>query len=92
MLQEALVLRLPDFNKPVIVTTDALHYCVGGVLSQQQHNNIDLLVAYYPQKLGAHEINWFVHEKELYAIKQALKRWRHYLHGTKFTVFTDNSA
>jgi len=92
MLQEAPVLQLPDFNKPFIVTTDASHYCVGGVLSQQQQDSIDLPVAYYSQKLGVHEINWPVHEKELYAIKQALKKWRHYLHGTKFTIFTDNSA
>ena len=31
MLQEAPILQLPDFNKPFIVTTDASHYCVGGV-------------------------------------------------------------
>ena len=57
MLQEAPILQLPDFNKPFIVTTDASHYCVGGVLSQQQQDSIDLPVAYYSQKLGVHEIN-----------------------------------
>jgi len=32
------------------------------------------------------------HEKELLAIKLALAKWRQYLHGREFDVFTDNSA
>ncbi|GMF43883.1 unnamed protein product [Phytophthora fragariaefolia] len=90
-LQQAPVLRLPDFDKPFIVTTDASHTCVGGVLSQI-HEGADLPVAFYSKKLGVHELNWPVHEKELFAINQALHRWRHYLHGTRFDVITDNSA
>lgn len=90
-LQQAPVLRLPDFSKPFIVTTDASHDCVGGVLSQM-HDGHDLPVAFYSKKLGVHELNWPVHEKELFAIKQAFTRWRHYLHGTHFDVVTDNSA
>ncbi|KAG2887218.1 hypothetical protein PC119_g19808 [Phytophthora cactorum] len=90
-LQHAPVLRLPDFDKPFIVTTDASHACIGGVLSQL-HDGNDLPVAFFSKKLGPHELNWPVHEKELFAIKQALTRWRHYLHGVAFEVYTDNSA
>ncbi|GMF14584.1 unnamed protein product [Phytophthora lilii] len=90
-LQQAPVPRLPDFDRPFIVTTDASHDCVGGVLSQL-HDGHDLPVAFYSKKLGVHELNWPVHEKELFAIKQALTRWRHYLHGSHFDVVTDNSA
>ncbi|GMF21308.1 unnamed protein product [Phytophthora lilii] len=90
-LQHAPVLRLPDFDKPFIVTTDASHACIGGVLSQL-HDGNDVPVAFFSEKLGPHELNWPVHEKELFAIKQALTRWRHYLHGVSFDIYTDNSA
>ncbi|GMF34374.1 unnamed protein product [Phytophthora fragariaefolia] len=90
-LQHAPVLQLPDLGKSFIVTTDASHTCIGGVLSQM-HGGSELPVAFFSKNLGAHELNWPVHEKELFAIKQALTRWRHYLHGVSFEVYTDNSA
>ncbi|KAJ8530385.1 hypothetical protein ON010_g14527 [Phytophthora cinnamomi] len=70
-IQHAPVLHLPGFAKAFIVTTDAT---IGRVLSQL-HNDNDLSVAFFSNNLGPHELNWFVHEKEL------LTRWRHYLHG-----------
>jgi len=73
-LQQAPLLRLSDFNKDFIVTTVASHKCVGGVLSQV-HDSADLPVAFYSKKLNTHEINWPVHEKDPYAIKQVLARW-----------------
>jgi hypothetical protein len=33
-----------------------------------------------------------VHEQELLAVIHALGSWRHYLHGTKFTVMTDHQS
>ncbi|GMF52310.1 unnamed protein product [Phytophthora fragariaefolia] len=90
-LQHAPVLQLPDFDKPFNITTDVSHSCIGGVLSQL-HDGHDLPVAFFSKKLGPHELNWPVHEKELFAIKQALMRWRHYVHGTPFDIYTDNSA
>jgi hypothetical protein len=48
--------------------------------------------SFFSKKLGPHELNWPVHEKELFATKQALTRWRHYFHGVSFEVYTDNSA
>ncbi|KAL4110596.1 hypothetical protein PRIC1_002287 [Phytophthora ramorum] len=90
-LQHAPVLRLPDLDRPFTVTTGAGHACIGGVLSQL-HDGSDIPVAFFSKKLGPHELNWPVHEKELFAIKQALTRWRHYLHGVSFEVYTDNSA
>lgn len=90
-LQQAPVLKLPDFNKKFLVTTDASGYCVGAVLSQHLGTD-DHPIAFYSKKLGLHEINWPAHEKELLAIKLALEKWRHYLHGRPFDVYTDNSA
>ncbi|GKC74573.1 putative reverse transcriptase domain-containing protein [Tanacetum coccineum] len=43
-------------------------------------------------KLKIHEKNYTTHDLELGAVVFALKIWRHYLYGTKFTVFTDHKS
>ncbi|GMF29442.1 unnamed protein product [Phytophthora fragariaefolia] len=63
-LQHAPVLHLPDFEKTFIVTTDASHACIGGVLSQM-HDGNDLPVAFFSKKLGPHELNWPVHAQHV---------------------------
>ncbi|KAF1324365.1 polyprotein, partial [Globisporangium splendens] len=90
-LQQAPTLRLPDFDRRFTVTTDASGYCMGGVLSQKI-DGFDAPIAFYSKKFGQYEEKWPAHEKELLAIKFALSKWRHYLHGRQFDVFTDNSA
>ncbi|KAF1314311.1 Retroelement pol polyprotein, partial [Globisporangium splendens] len=90
-LQQAPTLRLPDFDCRFTVTTDASGYCMGGVLSQKI-DGFDAPIAFYSKKFGHYEEKWPAHEKELLAIKIALSKWRHYLHGRQFDVFTDNSA
>lgn len=90
-LVSAPLLRLPDMSLPFQVTTDASKYCVGGVLSQIV-NGFDHPVGFYSRKLSDTESRWPAHEQELYAIKQCLGRWRCYLLGSHFIVFTDNSA
>nr|GFA64135.1 putative reverse transcriptase domain-containing protein [Tanacetum cinerariifolium] len=42
--------------------------------------------------LKNHEKNYTTHDLELGAIVFALKIWRHYLYGTKCTVFTDHKS
>lgn len=51
-----------------------------------------IAVAFFSKKHGPLELNWPVHEKELFAITQTLSRWRHFLHGVSFEIYTDNSA
>ncbi|GJY49811.1 putative reverse transcriptase domain-containing protein [Tanacetum coccineum] len=43
-------------------------------------------------KLKIHEKNYTTHDLELGAVVFALKIWRHYLYGTKFTVFLDHKS
>lgn len=67
-LVNAPVLKLPDFTKTFIVTTNACGQAIGGVLTQDGH-----LVAYESRKLRIHELNYPTHDLELLAVVHALK-------------------
>ncbi|GJQ96502.1 putative reverse transcriptase domain-containing protein [Tanacetum coccineum] len=50
------------------------------------------VIAYASQQFKPHEENYTTHDLELGAVIFALKIWRHYLYGTKCTVFTDHKS
>ncbi|GJT68247.1 putative reverse transcriptase domain-containing protein [Tanacetum coccineum] len=60
---------------------------MGAVLMQREK-----VIAYASQQLKPHEENYTTHDLELGAVVFTLKIWRHYLYGTKCTVFTDNKS
>ena len=90
-LVSAPVLILPDPTKPFTVTTDASDLAIGAVLSQD-HGKGQQPVAYESRKLSPAELNYPVHEKELLAIVHAIKLWRIYLEGQRFTIITDHAS
>ncbi|GJR77687.1 putative reverse transcriptase domain-containing protein [Tanacetum coccineum] len=50
------------------------------------------VISYASRQLKIHEKNYTTHDLELGAVVFALKMWRHYLYGTKCTVFTDHKS
>jgi hypothetical protein len=76
---------------PIIVDTDASATAVGAVLSQVYPEG-EKVIAYHSKCLSAPERNYCVTRRELLAILEALRVWRHYLHGAKFIVRTDHSS
>ncbi|GJU87460.1 putative reverse transcriptase domain-containing protein [Tanacetum coccineum] len=60
---------------------------LGAVLLQKEK-----VIAYASRQLKPHEENYTTHDLELGAVVFALKIWRHYLYGTKCTVFTDHKS
>ncbi|GJW21759.1 putative reverse transcriptase domain-containing protein [Tanacetum coccineum] len=50
------------------------------------------VIAYASRQLKIHEKNYTTHDLELGAVVFALKIWRHYLYGTRCTVFTDHKS
>ncbi|KAI3808710.1 hypothetical protein L1987_24668 [Smallanthus sonchifolius] len=70
-----------------VVYCDASHQGLGCVLMQK-----DKVIAYASRQLKVHEKNYTTHDLELGAVVFALKIWRHYLYGTKCTIFTDHKS
>jgi hypothetical protein len=85
------VLSHPDFEKPFILSTDASNFAVGAVLSQEI-DGAEHPVAYASRQLNSAEVNYTVTERELLAIVWAVKYFRCYLYGRKFTICTDHAA
>jgi len=61
------------------------------VLSQDQGER-EQQIAFKSRKMSPAELNYPVHEKELLAIVHAIRLWRPYLEGQKFTVITDHGG
>ncbi|GJV24719.1 putative reverse transcriptase domain-containing protein [Tanacetum coccineum] len=86
-LCSAPILALPQGAENFIVYCDASHKGLGVVLMQNEK-----VIAYASRQLKIHEKNYTTHDLELGAVVFALKIWRHYLYGTKCTVFTDHKS
>ncbi|GKA09750.1 putative reverse transcriptase domain-containing protein [Tanacetum coccineum] len=84
-LCSAPILALPEGSKDLMVYCDASHKGLGAVLMQREK-----VIAYASRQLKIHEKNYPTHDLELRLVVFALKIWRHYLYGTKCTVFTDH--
>lgn len=83
------ILQYPNFNEEFILTTDASKYAIGAVLSQGPVKN-SLPIAYASRTLNPAETRYSTIERELLAIVWAVKHFRPYLFGKKFTIITDH--
>ncbi|MGA1256817.1 MAG: pol polyprotein, partial [Candidatus Nanopelagicaceae bacterium] len=84
MAKEAL-LAYPDFTKPFVIHTDASHYQLGGVISQDGKP-----IAFYSRKLKDAQTRYTTTERELLSIVETLKEYRNILLGHPLIVFTDH--
>ncbi|KAD5802405.1 hypothetical protein E3N88_13765 [Mikania micrantha] len=86
-LCSAPILSLPEGTEDFAVYCDASGQGLGCVLMQR-----DKVIAYASRQLRTHEKNYTTHDLELGAVVFALKIWRHYLYGTKCTIYTDHKS
>ena len=74
------ILHYFDFSKPSILETDASDFALGAVISQYDDDGVLHPIAFHSRSfLAVGEINYDTHDKELLAIVDAFKVWRHYL-------------
>ena len=81
---------MPDHQ--ITVETDTSDYTIAGILSITSNSGKLHPVAFHSRTLSSAELNYDTHDKELLAIFEAFKTWRHYLEGsaTPIDVVTDH--
>jgi hypothetical protein len=81
---------IPDV--PQIIETDASDYAIAAIHSIRTSDGELHPVAFHSRTLGPAERNYDTHDKELLAIHEAFKIWRHHLEGSALPidVFTDH--
>ncbi|GJX27078.1 putative reverse transcriptase domain-containing protein [Tanacetum coccineum] len=86
-LCSAPMLSLPEGSEDFVVYCDASLKGFEAVLMQRKK-----VIAYASRQLRKNEENYMTHDLELGAVVFALRLWRHYLYGTKCTVYTDHKS
>lgn len=88
-LISAPILALPTNDGQFILDTDASGFAIGAVLSQVQDQQ-EKVIAYASRSLNRSEQNYCVTRRELLAIVNFLRHFRHYLLGREFLIRCDH--
>ena len=90
-LATAPVLKLPDFDRQFVVTTDASDAAVGAILKQDFGKGLQP-VAFASRKLNGAEIRYSAYERELLGIVWALGQWKHYFQNDHPVIIQTDHA
>jgi len=75
-----------DYDREIIVETDASDYVSAGILSQHDNDGVLHPVAFYSKKHSPTECNYEIYDKELMAIIRAFEEWRPQLEGSRHPI------
>ena len=76
-------------DRPVNLTVDACQTGGGGVITQGRPPDLNI-IAFWSGKFNRAQQNYPVHERELLAIVESLKHYRHLLLGITIDIYTDH--
>ena len=85
------ILRLPDFERQFIITTDASDVAIGAILEQDFGSGLQP-IAFSSRKLNPTEIRYSAYERELLGIVWAIGQWKHYFQGPHPIVIQTDHA
>ncbi|KXZ41214.1 hypothetical protein GPECTOR_645g759 [Gonium pectorale] len=86
------ILRAPDFSRHFFVQTDFCKTAVAACLAQKGDDGKEYAVQFASKKLTPAQMCWSSADGEAYAAVWAIKLFRPYLYGEKFTLVTDSMA
>jgi len=84
------VLRLPDFSKPFVLTTDASLDGISYILGQRDEAGREHVISYAGRSLRDGERRWGITELEGLAIVQGCRHFHVYLADKPFEIVTDH--
>ena len=86
------ILTLWNPDRPTRIDVDASGFATGGVIMQKLEDGLWHPIAFRSASMDEHQRNYEIHDREMLAIIEALKEWRHYLEGLPepFEVITDH--
>ena len=86
------VLAAPDLNKKMRIEVDVSDYTIGGVLSMEDEDRLQRLVAFLSKSLNKTKRNYKIYNKEMLAIIRELENWKYLLEGacSKFEIWMDH--
>lgn len=88
-LSNAALLAHPDCTAKLAVVTDASDSSMGAVL-QQFKNDCWEPLAFFSRKLSPSQAKYSPYDRELLAIYEAIKYFRHMLEARHFVIYTDH--
>ena len=86
-MTQAPILAMPDFSKPFELETDASGHTIWDVLMQDRHP-----IAFFSKKMSIKMSASSTYVRELFAITEAVAKWRHYLLAREFIIWTDHRS
>ncbi|GJY58091.1 putative reverse transcriptase domain-containing protein [Tanacetum coccineum] len=81
------ILALPEGTEDFVVYCDASLNGLGAVLMQREK-----VIVYASRQLKVHKENYTTDDLQLGVMDFAYRLWRHYIYGTKYTVYTDHKS
>lgn len=88
-LCEATLLAHPDCRAKISLTTDASNTAIGAVLQQYKGRSWQPL-AFFSRKLSPSQQKYSPYDRELLAIYESIKYFRHMVEATNFVIYTDH--
>jgi len=88
-LAASTLLVFPTPGKPLLLTTDASNIAIGAVL-EQVVGGLPRPLGFFSRKLLKAEKNYSTFDRELLAVHQAVRHFRHFLEGNTFTIQMDH--
>lgn len=83
------MLAHPISEAPIVLMVDASDIALGAVLQQRTKDGLEPL-SFFSRKLTPAQTRYSTYDRELLAIYEAIKHFRHWLEGRQFVVFTDH--
>lgn len=82
----------PSLDKPFHCHTDACQTAVGGSLTQLDKDGKEHVISYFSKRLSPAQENYKANDRELLGLVYFLQRFRCFLEGCEFQVYTDKQV